>query len=43
MIRSCYQFNLYEQIFKLATVGQQDKWAGSILILLQGLLNAQSC
>lgn len=42
MIPPCYQFSLYEQTFKLVSVGQQDKSVGFILILSQVLLNAQS-
>lgn len=41
MIRSCYQFSLYEWTFKLLTMGQQDKWVDFMLILLQVLLNVQ--
>ena len=42
MIRSCYQFSLYKQSFKLVIMGQQDKWVGVILILSQVLAHVQS-
>ena len=42
MICSCYQFSLYEQTFKLVTVGQRDKWVGVIMILSQVLVHVQS-